>query len=56
METRLKANLDHDNDQFLFKTKRLAGRMTAQQRNRFVFCVVAVAFAVNGNQALVIIT
>ena len=26
--------------------------MTAQPHNRFVFCVVAVEFAVNGNQAL----
>ena len=25
--------------------------MTAQPRNRFVFCVVVVEFAVNGNQA-----
>ena len=49
-----KANFDHDSDQFWFKTKRLAGRMTAQPRNRFV-CVVAVAFAVNGNQASVVI-
>ena len=28
------------------------GRMTAQAHNRFVFCVVVVKFAVNGNQAL----
>ena len=27
-------------------------RMTAQPPNRFVFCVVVVEFAVNGNQAL----
>ena len=27
--------------------------MTAQPHNRFVFCVVVVEFAVNGNQALV---
>ena len=26
--------------------------MTAQPYNRFVFCVVVLAFAVNGNQAL----
>ena len=26
--------------------------MTAQPHNRFVFCVVVVEFAVNGNQAL----
>ena len=26
--------------------------MTAQAHNRFVFCVVVVEFAVNGNQAL----
>ena len=26
--------------------------MTAQRHNRFVFCVVVVEFAVNGNQAL----
>ena len=26
--------------------------MTAQPLNRFVFCVVVVEFAVNGNQAL----
>ena len=47
-----KANFDHDNNQFWVKTKRLAGRMTAQPHNRFVFCVVVVAFALNGNQAL----
>ena len=46
-----KANFDHDNDQFWVKTKRLVGRMTAQAHNRFVFCVVVVEFAVNGNQA-----
>ena len=45
-----KANFDHDNDQFSVKTKRLAGGMTAQPHNRFVFCVVVVEFAVNGNQ------
>ena len=28
------------------------GRMTDQPHNRFVFCVVVVEFAVNGNQAL----
>ena len=27
------------------------GGMTAQPHNRFVFCVVVVEFAVNGNQA-----
>ena len=27
-------------------------RMTAQSHNRFVFCVVVVELAVNGNQAL----
>ena len=43
-----KAIFDHDND----RTKRLMGRMTAQSHNRFVFCVVVVEFAVNGNQAL----
>ena len=43
---------DHDNDHFSVKTKLLAGRMTAQAYNRFVFCVVVVEFAVNGNQAL----
>ena len=46
---------DHDNDQFRAKTKRLVGRMTAQPLNRFVFCVVVVEFAVNGNQALWVI-
>ena len=46
-----KANFDHDNDQFWVKTKRLVGRMTAQSHNRFVFCVLLVDFAVNGNQA-----
>ena len=46
------ANFDHDNDQCWAKTKRLVGRMTAQPNNRFVFCVVVVKFAVNGNQAL----
>ena len=46
-----KANFDHDNDQFSVKTKRLAGRRTAQPHHRFVFCVVVVEFAVNGNQA-----
>ena len=44
-----KANFDHDNDQFRVKTKPLVGRMTAQPSNRFVFCVVVVEFAVNGN-------
>ena len=47
-----KANFDHNNDQFWIKTKRLVGRMTAQPNNRFVFCVVVVNFAVNGNQAI----
>ena len=47
-----KANFDHDNDQFWIKTKQLVRRMTAQPNNRFVFCVVVVKFAVNGNQAL----
>ena len=47
-----KANFDHDNDQFWVKTKRLVGRMTDQLHNRFVFCVVVVEFAANGNQAL----
>ena len=47
-----KASFDHDNDQFSVKTKRLVGRMTAEAHNRFVFCVVVVEFAVNGNQAL----
>ena len=37
METRLKANYYHHNDQFRVKTKRLALRMTAQPYNRFVF-------------------
>ena len=46
-----KANFYHDNDQFWVKTKRLVGRMIAQPHNRFVFCVVVVDFAVNGNQA-----
>ena len=46
-----KANFDHDNDQFWVKTKRLMRRMTAQAHNCFVFCVVVVEFAVNGNQA-----
>ena len=47
-----KANFNHDNDQFRTKTKRLMGRVTAQPYNRFVYCVVVVEFAVNGNQAL----
>ena len=47
-----KANFDYDNDQFSVKTKRLVERMTAQPNNCFVFCVVVVEFAVNGNQAL----
>ena len=46
-----KANFDHDNDQFRVKTNRLVGRMTAQPHNCFVFCVMVVGFAVNGNQA-----
>ena len=46
-----KANFDHDNDQFWIKTKQLVGRITAQANNHFVFCVVVVKFAVNGNQA-----
>ena len=50
METRLKANFD---DQFSVKTKQLAGRMTAQPPNRFVFSVVVVEFAVNGNRGLI---
>ena len=54
METRPKAYFDHDNDQFWTKTKRLVGEMIAQLHNRFVFCVVVVKFAVNGNQALLI--
>ena len=37
---------------FEAKTERLVRRMTAQANNRFVFCVVVVKFAVNGNQAL----
>ena len=36
METRPQANYDHDNDQFLVKTKPLVWRMTAQPYNRFV--------------------
>ena len=48
-----KANYDHDNDRFQAKIKRLMSRMTAQLHNRFVFCVVVVEFAVNGNQALI---
>ena len=47
-----KANYDHDKDQFRAKTKQLVSRMTAQPHNRFVFHVVVVEFAVNGNQAL----
>ena len=48
-----KSNFHHDNDQFWIKTKRLVGirGMTAEPNNRFDFCVVVVAFAVNGNQA-----
>ena len=46
-----KANFDHDNNQFCTETKRVVGRMIAQAHNRFVFCVVVVEFAVNGNQA-----
>ena len=46
-----KANFDHGNDQFWTTTKRLVGRMTALRNNRFVFSVVVVKFAVNGNQA-----
>ena len=45
-------NFDHDNDQFCAKTERLVRWMTAQPQNRFVFLVVVVEFAVNGNQAL----
>ena len=41
-----------DHDQFWANTKRLVGRMASQPNNRFVFCVVVVEFAVNGNQAL----
>ena len=33
-------------------TKRFVGMMTAQPHNRFVFSVVVVKFAANGNQAL----
>ena len=47
-----KANFDYYDYQFLVRTKRLVGRMIAQPHNRFVFCVVVVEFAVNGNQAL----
>ena len=43
-----KTNFDYDNNQFLVKTKRLVGKMTAQQHNPFVFWVVVVEFAVNG--------
>ena len=46
-----KANFDHDNERFLAKPKRLVGRMIAQPHNHFVFFVVVVKFAVNGNQA-----
>ena len=46
-----KANFDHDNDQLWVEAKRLVGRMTGQPHNRFVFCVVVVEFALNGNQA-----
>ena len=52
METRLKVNFDHDNDEFSAKRKRLMERMTAQPCNRFFVCVVVVEFVVNGNQAL----
>ena len=31
-----KANFEYDNDQFLVKTKRLVGRMTAQPHNRLL--------------------
>ena len=48
----IKPIFHHDNDQFWAKTKRLVGRMTAQRHNRFVFRVVVVQFAVNGNQTL----
>ena len=44
-------NFHHDNDQFWVRTKRLVWRMTAQPHNCFVFCVVVLEFAVNGNQA-----
>ena len=47
-----KANFGNDNNQFWVKTKQLVWRMAAQSHNRFVFCVVIVEFAVNGNQAL----
>ena len=46
-----KANFGHD-DQLLVKTKRLVEMITAQAHNRFVFCVLIVEFAVNGNQTL----
>ena len=52
METRLKANYDHDNDQFRVKTKRLARRMTAQPSNRFVFVSWSWHLSCNGSQAL----
>ena len=45
------ANYDHDNDQFLVKTKRLARRMTAQAYNRFVFVSWSWRLPCNGNQA-----
>ena len=49
----LRSLFAHDNDQFLVKTKRLVGRVTAQSHNRLVVCcVVVVEFAVNGKQAL----
>ena len=52
METRPKANYDHDNDQFRAKTKRLLLRMTAQSYNRFVFVSWSWYLPCNGNQAL----
>ena len=48
METKLKANLDHDIDQYLANTKRLVGRIIAQPI--IAFFLVVVEFAVNGNQ------
>ena len=41
-----KANFDYYDHQFLVKTKRLVGRMTAQPYNRIGFCVVVVEFVV----------
>ena len=44
ISTKTRTNFDQDKDQ-------LARRMIAQPRNRFVFCVMVMEFAVNGNQA-----